>query len=89
MGNCSVWTYETFKAPEKLLSLAKEAAKEHGIEFKGNAKSGTVSGKGVKGWYKVSGKNPSKITIKVTDKPWYASCGMVKGKMDKAAKEFL
>ena len=86
---CPTWTYTTKKDPKELLRQAKQAAKEHGIEFEGDERSGKVSGRGVKGWYRVEKGNPTKISIKVTNKPFIVSCGFVKGKMDKAAMKFL
>ena len=47
--------------------------------------SGEMSGKGVTADYSWDGKSVLAVTI--TDKPWYASCGMVTGKIHDFVQE--
>jgi hypothetical protein len=70
------------KNPTTLVSEARRVAKENNATFKGDTTSGSFSGKGVKGRYKIEG-NTVKVTI--TDKPALASWSTVESKV----KEFF
>jgi hypothetical protein len=65
-----------------LVSTAKRVAEENGATFRGNTTSGSFSGKGVKGKYKIEGGT---VKITITDKPALASWSTVESKV----KEFF
>jgi hypothetical protein len=70
------------KSPGTLVSEAKKVAKENDASFSGDANSGSFSGKGVKGRYKIEGGT---VKITITDKPTLASWSKVESKV----KEFF
>ena len=65
-----------------MVSEARKVAKENNATFRGDTTSGSFSGKGVEGRYKVDG---STVKITITDKPTLASWSTVESKV----KEFF
>jgi hypothetical protein len=65
------------KAPEALLSRARAAGKSAGVDFSGDATSGTFKGL-AEGSYRVAG---SSIEITVDKKPMIAPWSMVESKL--------
>lgn len=65
-----------------MVSKARKVAKENGATFRGDTTSGSFSGKGVEGKYKVEG---STVRITITDKPTLASWSTVESRV----KEFF
>jgi len=70
------------KNPDTLVSEAKQVAKENNATFRGDATSGSFSGKGVEGRYKIEGGT---VKVTITDKPSLASWSTVESKV----KEFF
>ncbi len=70
------------KNPSTLVSEAKKVAKENDATFKGDTTSGSFSGKGVEGRYKIEG---GAVKVTLTDKPSLASWSTVESKV----KEFF
>ena len=70
------------KNPGTLVSEAKKVAKENDATFRGDTNSGSFSGKGIKGSYKIEGGT---VKITITDKPTLASWSTVESKV----KEFF
>jgi hypothetical protein len=70
------------KNPSTLVSEAKKVAKENDAIFKGDTMSGSFSGKGVEGRYKIEG---GAVKVTLTDKPSLASWSTVESKV----KEFF
>ena len=70
------------KNPSTLVSEAKKVAKENDATFKGDNTSGSFSGKGVEGRYKIEG---GAVKVTLTDKPTLASWSTVESKV----KEFF
>jgi len=70
------------KSPDALVSEAKKVANENGATFRGDTNSGSFSGKGVKGSYKIEGGT---VKVNITDKPTLASWSKVESKV----KEFF
>ena len=70
------------KNPSTLVSEAKKVAKENDAIFKGDTTSGSFSGKGVEGRYKIEG---GAVKVTLTDKPTLASWSTVESKV----KEFF
>jgi hypothetical protein len=70
------------KNPGTLVSEAKKVAKENDATFRGDTNSGSFSGKGVEGRYKIEGGT---VKITITDKPTLASWSTVESKV----KEFF
>jgi hypothetical protein len=64
------------------VSEAKKVAKENNASFRGDANSGSFSGRGVKGRYEIEGGT---VKITITDKPSLASWSTVESKV----KEFF
>jgi hypothetical protein len=64
----------------ELISKAKNAAANSGVDFNGDEHGGTFSGKGVEGYYKVNGKN---VEITVTSKPLTISWGLIESAVKK------
>ena len=60
------------------MAEARAAATANGACFDGNSKSGTFSGKGVSGSYKVKGKQ---VEITIHEKPFFATWGLIEGKI--------
>ncbi len=76
------FSMKTTKNPSTLVSEARRVAKENDATFRGDATSGSFSGKGVKGRYKIEGGT---VKITITDKPALASWSTVESKV----KEFF
>ncbi len=70
------------KNPSTLVSEAKKVAKENDATFKGDTTSGSFSGKGVEGRYKIEG---GAVEVTLTNKPSLASWSTVESKV----KEFF
>ena len=81
-GEGRTLSIRTMKTPSTLVSNAKRVAEENGATFRGNTTSGSFSGKGVKGKYKIEGGT---VKITITDKPALASWSTVESKV----KEFF
>jgi hypothetical protein len=70
------------KNPATLVSEAKKVAKDNNATFRGDTTSGSFSGKGVEGRYKIEGGT---VKVTITDKPTLASWSKVESKV----KEFF
>ena len=81
-GGGRTLSIRTMKTPSTLVSNAKRVAEENGATFRGNTTSGSFSGKGVKGKYKIEGGT---VKITITDTPALASWSTVESKV----KEFF
>jgi hypothetical protein len=81
-GRGRTFSIKATKSPGTLVSEAKKVAKENDASFSGDANSGSFSGKGVKGRYKIEGGT---VKITITDKPTLASWSKVESKV----KEFF
>ena len=66
------------KNPSTLVSKAKKVAKENDATFKGDTTSGSFSGKGVEGRYKIEG---GAVEVTLTNKPSLASWSTVESKV--------
>jgi hypothetical protein len=65
-----------------MLSEAKKVAQQNNATLSGTTTSGSFSGKGVKGRYKIEG---NRVQVTITDKPTLASWSTVESKV----KEFF
>lgn len=81
-GRGRTFSINTAKNATALVSKARKVAKENGATFRGDTTSGSFSGKGVEGKYKVEG---STVRITITDKPTLASWSTVESRV----KEFF
>jgi hypothetical protein len=81
-GGGRTFNIKATKNPSTLVSEAKEVAKENNATFRGDTNSGSFSGKGVKGSYKIEGGT---VQVTITDKPTLASWSTVESKV----KEFF
>jgi hypothetical protein len=76
------FTVNTNKDPQTLVEEAKQVAEENKATFNGDTNSGSFSGRGVEGSYKIEG---STVQVTVTDKPTLAPWSKVESKI----KEFF
>jgi hypothetical protein len=76
------FSVNTNKDPQTLVQEARTVAEENNATLKGDANSGSFSGRGVEGSYEVNGNT---VTITITDKPRLASWSKVESKV----KEFF
>ena len=81
-GEGRTFSMKATKNPSTLVSEARRIAKESGATFRGDTTSGSFSGKGVKGRYKIEGGT---VKVTITDKPTLASWSKVESKV----KEFF
>src|SRR5215207_2262971 len=81
-GGGRTFSIKATKNPSTLVSEAKKVAKENNATFRGDATSGSFSGKGVEGRYKIEGGT---VEVTITDKPSLASWSTVESKV----KEFF
>jgi hypothetical protein len=81
-GEGRTFSIRTTKNPTTLVSEARRVAQENDATFRGDANSGSFSGKGVKGSYRIVG---GAVKVTVTDKPTLASWSAVESKV----KEFF
>ncbi len=81
-GGGRTFSIKATKNPSTLVSEAKKVAKENNATFKGDTTSGSFSGKGVKGRYKIEGGT---VKVTITDKPTLAPWSTVESKV----KEFF
>src|SRR5919202_2270392 len=81
-GEGRTFSMKATKNPSTLVSEARSVAKENGATFRGDTTSGSFSGKGVKGRYKIEGGT---VKVTITDKPTLASWSKVESKV----KEFF
>jgi hypothetical protein len=81
-GGGRTFSIKATKSPGTLVSEAKKVAKENNASFRGDANSGSFSGRGVKGRYEIEGGT---VKITITDKPSLASWSTVESKV----KEFF
>ncbi len=81
-GGGRTFSIKATKNPGTLVSEAKKVAKENNATFRGDNTSGSFSGKGVKGRYKIEGGT---VKVTITDKPTLASWSRVESKV----KEFF
>ena len=81
-GGGRTFSIKATKNPSTLVSEAKKVAKENNATFSGDTTSGSFSGKGVKGRYKIEGGT---VKVTITDKPALASWSKVESKV----KEFF
>jgi len=81
-GGGRTFSIKATKNPSTLVSEAKKVAKENNATFRGDTSSGSFSGKGVEGRYKIEGGT---VNVTITDKPTLASWSKVESKV----KEFF
>ena len=81
-GGGRTFSIRATKNPNTLVSEAKKVAKENNATFRGDTTSGSFSGRGVKGRYKIEGGT---VKVAITDKPTLASWSKVESKV----KEFF
>jgi len=81
-GGGRTFSIKATKSPGTLVSEAKKVARENNASFRGDANSGSFSGRGVKGRYEIEGGT---VKITITDKPSLASWSTVESKV----KEFF
>ena len=81
-GGGRTFSIKVTKNPDTLVSESKKVAKENNAAFRGDTTSGSFSGRGVKGGYKIEGGT---VKVNVTDKPALASWSTVESKV----KEFF
>jgi hypothetical protein len=81
-GGGRTFSIKATKSPSTLVSEAKKVAKENNATFRGDATSGSFSGKGVEGRYRIEGGT---VKVTITDKPTLASWSKVESKV----KEFF
>jgi hypothetical protein len=81
-GGGRTFSIKATKNPSTLVSEAKKVAKENNATFRGDTTSGSFSGKGVEGRYKIEGGS---VKVTITDKPSLASWSTVESKV----KEFF
>jgi hypothetical protein len=81
-GGGRTFSLKVTKSPATLVSEAKKVAQENNATFRGDTTSGSFSGKGVKGTYKLEGGT---VKVTITDKPTLASWSTVESKV----KEFF
>lgn len=81
-GGGRTFSIKATKKPSTLVSEAKKVAQENNASFRGDATSGSFSGKGVEGSYKIEGGT---VKVTITDKPALASWSTVESKV----KEFF
>jgi hypothetical protein len=81
-GGGRTFSIKMTKNPNTLVSEAKKVAKENNATFRGDTTSGSFSGRGVKGRYKIEGGT---VKVTITDKPTLASWSKVESKV----KEFF
>jgi hypothetical protein len=81
-GGGRTFSIKATKSPSTLVSEAKKVAKENKATFDGDTSSGSFSGKGVKGSYKIDGGT---VKVIITDKPALAPWSKVESKV----KEFF
>ncbi len=81
-GGGRTFNIKATKNPATLVSEAKKVAEENDATFRGDTNSGSFSGKGVKGRYKIEGET---VKVTITDKPSLASWSTVESKV----KEFF
>jgi hypothetical protein len=81
-GGGRTFSIKAMKNPSTLVSEAKKVAKENNATFRGDATSGSFSGRGVEGRYKIEGGT---VKVTITDKPALASWSTVESKV----KEFF
>ena len=77
-GGGRTFSIKATKNPSTLVSEAKKVAKENNATFRGDATSGSFSGKGVEGRYKIEGGT---VKVTITDKPSLASWSTVESKV--------
>ncbi len=71
-------TVETNGDTEAIISRAKEAASANGFQFDGDTDSGSFSGMGVTGEYRVNGNI---MEISIAEKPAFLPWGMVESQI--------
>jgi hypothetical protein len=81
-GGGRTFSIKATKNPTTLVSEAKKVAKDNNATFRGDTTSGSFSGKGVEGRYKIEGGT---VKVTITDKPTLASWSKVESKV----KEFF
>ena len=81
-GGDRTFSIKATKSPGTLVSEAKKVAQKNGATFRGDANSGSFSGRGVEGRYKIEG---GIVKVTITDKPSLASWSTVESKV----KEFF
>ena len=81
-GGGRTFSIKTTRNPSTLVSEAKKVAKENNATIRGDATSGSFSGKGVEGRYKIAAGT---VKVTITDKPSLASWSTVESKV----KEFF
>ena len=84
------FSFNVKSTPEELLKLLKKMIeKADGIEFSGNERSGSGSGKGFEGTYKMHKKGAAnKVDITITKKPWLIPWSLIESKLSEQAREW-
>jgi hypothetical protein len=72
------FSISTAEDPTTLVDRAKRVASENGATFEGDATSGSFSGSGVEGEYKIEGRT---VTVTITDKPFFLSWDNVESRV--------
>ena len=62
---------------QQLLEKARKIASENGVLFEGNERTGSFSGGGVEGMYKMNGE----LVVTITDKPFWAPWSLVEDRI--------
>jgi hypothetical protein len=78
MAKTKTFRVETQKDPDRLVSEARQVAKENDATFEGNTSSGSFSGQGVEGNYEIEGQT---VEVTITDKPTLAPWSKVESKV--------
>jgi hypothetical protein len=83
MGACT--SNITVKGTVKeVLEKVTPELKKNGVTLSGDENKGTLKHKDFKGSYTTDGKH--KITMTITDSPWYATCGVIDEKIQEYFK---
>jgi hypothetical protein len=72
------FSISTAEDPATLVDRAKRVASENGAAFEGDVTSGSFSGSGVKGEYKIEDRT---VTVTITDKPFFLSWDNVESRV--------
>jgi hypothetical protein len=78
MAKTKTFSVNTQKAPDTLVSEAKQVVKENDATFEGDTSSGSFSGQGVEGNYEMEGQT---VEVTITDKPTLAPWSKVESKV--------
>ncbi len=68
----------TIEDPTTLVTRARQAASNGGAQFRGNETSGSFSGGGIRGIYRIQAGT---VAVTITDKPWVIPWGVVESRV--------